>query len=296
MPKTTRVSSTLSSSSSSSSSEENPYQIPLILSNTREFARRQRVQKAKELFATFNPATVKLSPHVVDPTRPTFKIIPLDKKGNYLVVYNNIDTGLLLQGECCARSADYTMSMCLGEAAPRYAAHLAPLNHIGTKDHPTKYNYGGKAHACVPYSKTDVVLYKALLAYAAKVTPELFENTKFTASFGVYNFYSMLLKGCGSIGKHGDNEFTKFEGYKPNDLSTHWTLILTLSLGMERILIIRGKDIEDTKITIPSGSLYAMMGPSFQLDYTHEIPKAGARETPGNRFSLTFRFFDENKK
>lgn len=305
-----KASSLLTSSSSSSS---DPYPTKEELTSDKKKKQEQQNEIVRQAFLTFDPKTVALKPSNPDEkgVKP-FEIIKLDKE-NCILVINHLPFEFLTLVEKCLRDAEYCFKMFKMYdkeiAVRRYDRNLAPR----TPGHPLVYSHGGKKNVCHLFSDSDSEAFVQALAIMRETAPELFAGRNFNfPSYGVYNTYDHRLPGSGAIAAHSDNEFERFKTYDPLNQDTFWWLVFSVSMGMTRRVVIRRKPNikqesldgavrqDPLDVVVRHGSLFAMIGPTFQARYTHAIPDLTEKEKlkwgpATTRISATFRAFSREE-
>ena len=131
-------------------------------------------------------------------------------------------------------------------------------------DEVKSYNYSGQQMSSQPLGPQ----LQQLLSYV---------NFNSGSSFNavLVNRYN---SGSDYIGAHSDNEHLDPQSG-----------VVCLSIGARRTFRIRDKVTKQilVDVDLPSGSVVAMIGPSFQSRYTHEIPVQ--KKVTGVRYSFTLR-------
>ncbi len=93
-------------------------------------------------------------------------------------------------------------------------------------------------------------------------------------------YYGPEHKNGGSIGAHKDDE------------NSNWYAVIGCSFGQTRYLRIRSDLTKEfVSLEMSDNSIIAMIGPSFQKKYTHQIDKLKPKEQIYGRHSLNGRFF-----
>lgn len=225
-------------------------------------------------------------------TQPTFRgqslystlgVYPLDEVNSLVCIPN-----ILSQEE---------MSEYLSEAVkvqrvsgPSGFGHTKPRREVCYTPDGGVYKYSGKKHKTTVYPPHVLQLLErclqkanALLSSSQTETSEARREKgdlrlEGTLSTAVDIIYDQEYARGGSISAHSDDEM-------------FWKLVVIYSVGQTRYLRVRRKsDKSWYNVELSSNSLVAMVGPTFQTLYTHQVDKLSTKDTVGTRHSLNARY------
>jgi len=178
------------------------------------------------------------------------------------------------------RTAFERVSLGIERRSGRSAFGLKPRMEVCYTANGQPYKYSGKKHFTthMPSHIRD-----AIPGWLALLDQQLLSvdrrNSYTRVSHAVDILYDASFARGGSIGRHKDDE------------QDGWGLVLIFSLGQTRWLRIRSELTGAWhNVEARDNSLIAMLGPSFQKDYTHQIDKLAEGEEIGARGSINIRF------
>lgn len=324
-----RTNSSFSSSSSSSSSTKK--EIKVTIPKDHPIYNDTLLKDVGELPSIFS-VDYKNRKYVID----HFSFVKISE-GNVVIMFDfndnpNFSEEIRIQNQEIRETAKrvflstrVTSHMFMGNRMPR----LHRVMHHGKDPRLRRYRFAGKYHLSEEMTDDEIHLFYMILDEIRIIRRKLLESPdeelqkigqliyryEHDRVSGVSNYYPKEING-GSIAPHNDDEYRKYEatedgkfkGYNPDDISTIWTLVGSLVMGMARPFIIsqaKTSPVEPIlkdpiEITAEPNTFLAMVGDHFQRDLWHSVPKLTQKAIKntdgeiGDRFSFTFRLFPED--
>lgn len=147
----------------------------------------------------------------------------------------------------------------------------------------TPFVYSNISHKTVIYPEHVSCIIPNILQCVDKhcIQKSLPRNTFTVPSHAIDIVYNNVFPRGGSVSAHGDNEH-------------QWGLVTIMSFGQTRWLRVRNHTTKKFyNVKMVDNSLVAMIGETFQHQYSHQVDKLKENEVIGTRLSLNIRYLKQ---